>query len=104
MLISNLPQESNLVAKFASPNHLEHPDFIGNATIHDGYNGKQTDVSLYQCHRQYAHGATCIIAVTEFGTSFVFKWRPMFELNAFVADEIRKQSNVISVTFRSEWL
>ena len=104
MRIANLPQESNLVAKFAAPSHLDRPVFVGNAVVHDGYNGKQTDVSLYECQKQYAHGDTRIIAVTELGTSFVFKWRKLFDINGFVADAISKQSNVVSVTFRSEWL
>jgi hypothetical protein len=104
MLISSLPQSSELVADFPSPSHLVHPEFIGNAIVHDGYNGHVAKVSLYQCNRQYAYGETKVVAVTEFGTSFVLKWRKAFELNCFIADEIRKQSNIVSVTFRSEWL
>lgn len=104
MKIASLPQESQISPLFPAPEHLTRPEFIGNAIIHDGYNGKLTNVSLYQCNAQGAHGVTKVIAVTEFGTSFVFRFRKMFDINAFVADEIRKQSNVVSIVFRSEWL
>lgn len=104
MKIASLPQCPDLWPKFDAPSHLGRPIFVGNAVIHDGYNGKQTEISLWHCRREYAYGATRIIAVLGNGTSFVFKWRKMFDINAFVADDIRKQSNVISVTFRSEWL
>lgn len=104
MRIASLPQESQLSPLFPAPAHLTRPEFIGNAVIHDGYNGDTASVSLYQCNAQGAHGVTKVIAVTEFGTSFVFRFRKMFDINAFVADDISKQSNVISVIFRSEWL
>lgn len=103
MKISSLPQESGLSPLYPSPANLLRPEFIGNAIVQNN-DGNTHNVSLYQCNQQYQNADTKVVAVTEFGTSYVFMWRKIFNLNCFIAEDILKNSSIVSVTFCSEWL
>jgi hypothetical protein len=97
-------QSSNLVPLFTAPTELENPEFIGNAVIDDKFYGTITPVALYQCNYQHQNADTYVYAVIADGDGRLFKKRRVFTLNCTIADEIRRQANIASVIFNSEWL
>ena len=104
MLISSIPQATGLQPLFPPPDHLTRPEFIANAVVDDGFDGHTSETTLYQCNEDVGMGMTKVIAVFEFGTAFVQYYRKVWTLNCSVADDIRRMSNIKSITFRSEWL